>query len=98
MSQNEYLRGQADVAHLDPLAVVALRSCAICVVDDLSKPCRQPFACRCVASFPLILYSVHRRKAAIFFRADRREVKSLDIRQLGDSTGSKNTDRSPGVD
>ena len=26
MSQNEYLRGQADVAHLDPLAVVALRS------------------------------------------------------------------------
>ena len=26
VSQNEYLRGQADVAHLDPLAVVALRS------------------------------------------------------------------------
>ena len=31
------------------------------------------FACRCVASFPLILYSVHRSKAAIFFGADRRE-------------------------
>ena len=82
VSLDEYLRGQADVAHLDPLAVVALRSCSICVVDDLLKPCRQPFACRCVASFPLILYSVHRRKAAIFFGADRRARKLLLMLKL----------------
>ena len=29
VSPNEYFCGQADVAHLDPLAVVALRSCVI---------------------------------------------------------------------
>ena len=46
-------------------------------LDLCSETFRNPegnlFACRCVASFPLILYSVHRSKAAIFFGAHRRE-------------------------
>ena len=82
MSQNEYLRGQADVAHLDPLAVVALRSFGFVLSTTFRTPSRQPFACRCVASFPLILYSVHRSKAAIFVGADRRRAKSLLILKL----------------
>ena len=55
VSLNEYLRGQADVAHLDPLAVVALRTFGF-VLRDLPKPRRQPFRVqvRCIfPSYPL---------------------------------------------
>ena len=55
VSLDEYLRGQADVAHLDPLAVVALRTFGF-VLRDLPKPRRQPFRVqvRCIfPSYPL---------------------------------------------
>ena len=74
MSQNEYLRGQADVAHLDPLAVVALRSFLDLCSDRPSETQKATFS-RAGALHLSLLSSIlcTGGKLAIFFGAHRRE-------------------------
>ena len=78
VSLNEYLRGQADVAHLDPLAVVALRTFGF-VLRDLPKPRRQPFC-------------VQVRHLSLSSSCSCRQDKSLDFLWCGQEEGEADFD------